>query len=805
MSHKKKHGKSTGITTRPKPAVNGSAGNGEGPVTAIATPETVARSAAPAGPSKQRQRFWLEAVAVRVSHWLGSLQVAVILLALFAMVLAVGTIVESWYSDKVAKDLVYRTWWFNLLLFLIGINIFFAAAKKARRRGAEEVGRDLEGTGYLASLGYWWPWLVVVALFVGFFLPDSMVWWGKAPIMLAAAAALSLVLWGVQRSRPVERWWPWQKHQTGFLITHVGLLTMVAGGLLTGLFGTDTLLALIASPDPGVQQRAGMPQSSSSVVDRDTSAIRVRLLKGGKEDVRSFPFQPGSLPWHADEYLQPNLHPLLAVLDILDHPLPRTWRTDDLGGDAWLEILNYYPHAHKEAFKPADRDDRDPFPAVKFSLTSSLPMTNMNPVHWVAATTKGWLYELANLAVVQMLGPCPEGLLDEFRKAPPAEAGEKGQLVLLFPGMSKPLRLNVAAALDQPAKELGDSGWKVRLTRYLPDLGRHGVGGAAGSPVSNPLVEYELISPEGKESRFGVLARLPGKPLSLEMAGGRGGPGDLERLQVWYHGPDPRFGTLTLKSVLQFAAGPDDKLYYRSFSGGPANFAFDKAGEATRDASGHPIWKQAAGWNVKVLEYLPQAAPGPWIVPEDQRTGLEDPEQKITPAIRCRLHVSKEAKEFMVAKTEDGSTRVSVGGHEFGVGFNEQRSGLGFEVKLLRAETLTDPGTTQRAGYTSWVKLTDKAQHIEGEDRMITMNQPLEHRGLKFFQSGLESAGFDDGTLKPISYSVFTVSSDPGLGLKYLGSTMLALGIACMFYMRAYFFKPRGRRAAAALAGGEGV
>jgi hypothetical protein len=34
-------------------------------------------------------------------------------------------------------------------------------------------------------------------------------------------------------------------------------------------------------------------------------------------------------------------------------------------------------------------------------------------------------------------------------------------------------------------------------------------------------------------------------------------------------------------------------------------------------------------------------------------------------------------------------------------------------------------------------------------------------------------------------------NSDPGMWFKYAGSAMLALGIACMFYMRAYFFKRR--------------
>src|SRR5262249_424535 len=110
-------------------------------------------------------------------------------------------------------------------------------------------------------------------------------------------------------------------------------------------------------------------------------------------------------------------------------------------------------------------------------------------------------------------------------------------------------------------------------------------------------------------------------------------------------------------------------------------------------------------------------------------------------------------------------------------------------------ERTVDPGTMQPATYSSYVQLTDPSLNIKAEDRVITMNQPLEHRGYKFFQTNLVPAGRDEDTLKPISVSVFTVSRDPGLWLKYLGSTMLALGIACMFYMKAYFFKPRGRRA----------
>src|ERR1700751_1797569 len=77
-----------------------------------------------------QQRFWLEALVVRASRAVGSLQFAVILLALFAAVLAIGTVIESDDNSTIAQDVVYRAWWFKLLLFLLGVNIFFAAAKK---------------------------------------------------------------------------------------------------------------------------------------------------------------------------------------------------------------------------------------------------------------------------------------------------------------------------------------------------------------------------------------------------------------------------------------------------------------------------------------------------------------------------------------------------------------------------------------------------------------------------------------------------------------------------------------------------
>src|SRR5262249_28085135 len=149
---------------------------------------------------------------IRLSRWLGSVQIAVILLGLFALVVFLGTLMEHWYNTKIAQELVYKSWWFILLLALLAVNIFFAAAKK----------------------------------------------------------------------------WPWKKHQTGFLITHVGLLTMLAGGILHAAAGTDATMTLIDTGDPDIQAMVRrmygfVPQSSNQAVYSDVTSIRVRHTRPGAD------------------------------------------------------------------------------------------------------------------------------------------------------------------------------------------------------------------------------------------------------------------------------------------------------------------------------------------------------------------------------------------------------------------------------------------------------------------------------------------------------------------------------------------
>lgn len=88
---------------------------------------------------------------------------------IIAVVVAVGTVYESRYNSQVSRIIVYRSVWFQVLMAVLWLNIFFATVSRI----------------------------------------------------------------------------PFKKHHTGFVITHIGLLTLLIGGQLTSTFGTDGQLRVL--------------------------------------------------------------------------------------------------------------------------------------------------------------------------------------------------------------------------------------------------------------------------------------------------------------------------------------------------------------------------------------------------------------------------------------------------------------------------------------------------------------------------------------------------------------------------------
>ena len=263
---------------------------------------------------------------------------------------------------------------------------------------------------------------------------------------------------------------------------------------------------------------------------------------------------------------------------------------------------------------------------------------------------------------------------------------------------------------------------------------------------------------------------------------------------AWYHPPDYRYRQTNISKLLQFVQGDRDVLYYRTFStqGWPRLF-FDTSGEVRREQREYAIFGER-GWEFIIAEHLPRAVPEKHYVPAGVQPDEEEDEE-LEAAVRCRLSVggSSISREFWVGQKQ-GPHTIEVGEKSYQIQYKPKVKDLGCQLKLERAEQPVDPGTQTAASYTSYVQLTDKELRYQGKTHVITMNQPLQHRGYTFYQLRYLFLGTYDSSGKPVSLSTIQVGYDLGLGFKYAGSIMLALGIACMFYMKGYFFKRQGKK-----------
>lgn len=98
---------------------------------------------------------------------------------------------------------------------------------------------------------------------------------------------------------------------------------------------------------------------------------------------------------------------------------------------------------------------------------------------------------------------------------------------------------------------------------------------------------------------------------------------------------------------------------------------------------------------------------------------------------------------------------------------------LGFDLKLIDFKQTNYQGSFKAKSYESKVQL-------EGKTHIISMNEPLKHKGFTFYQSSFE-AGEEGGEA---IVSILSVGKDPGRILKYFGSSLIVAGVALLFYRR---------------------
>ncbi|MFT5660727.1 MAG: cytochrome c-type biogenesis protein CcsB [Sulfurimonas sp.] len=160
-------------------------------------------------------------------------------------------------------------------------------------------------------------------------------------------------------------------------------------------------------------------------------------------------------------------------------------------------------------------------------------------------------------------------------------------------------------------------------------------------------------------------------------------------------------------------------------------------------------------------------------------------------ALKIRITVDDVSKETMIFGQPGVLPREShndVNGVHVDVTYGAKTITLPFEVHLKDFQLDRYPGSMSPASYASEVVLVDKEEGIEMPYR-IFMNNILEHRGYRFFQSSYDQD--EKGT-------ILSVNNDPGTLPTYIGYTLLAIGMFWSLFSRKNRFSKLAKKAAKA-------
>jgi hypothetical protein len=596
-----------------------------------------------------------------------SLKLAVFSILSLAAVLAYATMMESNYGMRAAHVMVYGTWWFTGVLFLLGTNVFCAALSR----------------------------------------------------------------------------FPWKRHQTGFVITHLGILTLLAGSYITQQWGIDGNLAVVEKTQ------------GNEVILND---LALDVFDEGGHLRKEVPMpETGTLS--EGNLLQLDVSPSRRI--VVDKFLPRI-------ASEKAVLASPIPGLGVPALRIQLFNSRFRVREWLFSAHPEQPTeVNLGPA--VLSLRKLW----------------SEADEKEFlRKDPPkAKPTTKiGYLIIQKDG--KEIRVFIDDAL-KGWRPLVSTDLELKVERYLPFaiVKDNQLVNKTNDP-GNPAVQVLVRDKEGDIEKHTLFANFPefntlhhGRSignkhfgLKFKMISTAGKPTES----------NPELSLVGSKrGQLQFAVTADNKrLLYRSFAA---------AGTVNGVGEVHTGAEVLTGWmDLKfiVTQWFPTA------IREEKPRYIEyisGGESNYLSGIRYQdvsLHAPTNAS------AEEGQGRwilegevspLPLGSETWALQYTKRRLVLPFSLFLQKFTVGMDPGTTKAAAYESnvVVKNAPDGQEIKA---LISMNEPLKYGGYTFYQASYQA---EEG--KP-PVSVFSVNHDPGRPVKYAGTLIMVLGIISMFWMNPHYW-----------------
>jgi len=571
---------------------------------------------------------------------------------------------------------------------------------------------------------------------------------------------LWLVLLGANLTVSALSRWPWRKHHLAFLITHLGIITLLIGSLIGRIWGTEGTITLFK----------GEPAANRLLVDQHQ--LRVHDVDG---IVKGYP------------------------AEFLHHP-PTPQHPRDLGrlaSGARLQIVDY-ASAIEGKLNPKPLTDGGA-PALHFTISTA--MMNQHLDSWLLADDPqhgNFSMGLANIELKHGSAPDPspitsmskskrkseeevelEDSIFAFSKAPeeqigraakggsagakvrldPPQNGNKGRVVILLDG--KENSFDVAENLGRDV-QMNGTPFTLKIDNYWPDFRiQDGKPSSATDQPNNPAV---LVTIRGK----GVPAK------SSETQNPHGGT----------EMPATR-GPPTMP-----APGEEAPNHLTLFIVDGGAITYELASRKNGKSSGKidmnkPLPTGWADWQLIVDKAMPHA--GQWMdfAPVRAEKKSTSPAAADLPdGVRIRIQQSGTTVEQWVPA--GWQIAVPTLPEETQIAYGWKTVPLPIGLELLDFEVKRNEGSDSPAGFKSTLRvITADGQTATGS---CWMNNPFSYPGAWWRTWTGLTYKISQASWNPenLAQSTVQILRDPGWLLKWIGSLLVVVGVFMMFYLQPY-------------------
>src|SRR6266404_3395244 len=579
---------------------------------------------------------------------------------------------------------------------------------------------------------------------------------------------LWLVLLGANLACSALSRWPWRKHHVAFLITHLGIITLLIGSLIGRIWGVEGTITLFK----------GEPPTNRLLVNE--RQLRVHDVDG---IVKGYP------------------------AEFLHHP-PTPQHPRDLGplaSGAHLQIVDYAP-AIEGKLNPKPLNDGGA-PALHFTISTA--MMNQHLDGWLLANDPQhgtFSMGLANIELKR--GSAPDGR-DGSPSRPPSEASTSKSKSK----SEEPVELeeSIFAFSKAPDEQIGrvrkggSTGAKVHL--LAPENGNKGqvvissgdkegsfdvaenLGrdiAIAGTPFTLKIDSYwpDFQIENGKPSS---VSDQPNNPAVLVTIRGKGIPASETT-------PNPHG-----KTELPATGGPptmpvpgeQTPNHLTLFMADDGSITYELVSRKNGKSSGkidfnQPLSTGWADWQLVVDKTMPSAQPQTDFTPlkSEQTSASSSAATDLPDGVRVRVQQNGEIIEQWVPAGWQITIPTSPKPTMITYGWKTVYLPIGLE--LLDFEVKRNEGSDSPAGFKSTLRVaTADGENATGA---CWMNNPFSFPGswsrtwtgltYKISQASWNPENLNQSTVQ--------ILRDPGWFLKWIGSLLVVIGVFMMFYLQPY-------------------